>query len=164
MHEKERGRKTSNSSNCSEGLVRGNSSLHCSHPTFPYLLRFPAFSPSLLHRRPRDRTAATSPGSGLWAAEPQTPGGGSAACGRPSRGGAGRGWKRSQSAGEAKAGPRLASPVASNLRCPSWSFEPLHPLVALSLLQPPGPKRWPGRTGVRRKKTHVPPLFTQHKV
>lgn len=77
---------------------------------------------------------------------------------RKGRGGAGRGWKRSQSADEAMAGPRLAGPAASNLRCPSRSFEPLHPLVALSLLQPPGPKRRPGpRTGVRRKKTQVPP-------
>lgn len=156
MDEKERGRETPNSSNCSEGLERWSSGLHSSCPTFPSLLRFPAYFPSLLLRpRSRARRPPWARDSGLGA---PNPGRRERSLDTPRKGrGEGRGRKRSQSAGEAMAGPRLAGPAASNLRCPSWSFEPLHPLVALSLLQPRGPRRWPGRTGVRRKTTQVPP-------
>lgn len=157
MDEKERGRKTPNSSNGSEGLERRDSGLHSRDPTFPDLLRFPAYFPSLL-QRPRGRTAATPPGLGLRPRSSKPGAEGAQLGDAPPRAGRRRGWKRSQSAGEAMAGPRLAGPAASNLRCPSrLSFEPLHPLVALSLLQARGPPRWPGRTGVRRKKTQVPP-------
>lgn len=156
MDGKEKGRKTRTSSKCSEGLERWNSGLHSGHPTFPYLLRLSVCFPSPVHRPP-GRTAATFPRPGTRAAGSEAPGGERAARRRPAKGGAGRGRRGGQSAGEAVGGPRLVGPAASNLLGLPWSFEPLHPLAAHSLLKPPGPKRWPGRAGVRRKKPQVPP-------
>lgn len=84
---------------------------------------------------------------------PAAPGGGSAVPRRPARGGAGAGPRRGQSAGEAAAGPRLAGPAGSNLLGLPWSFEPLHPLAALRLLQPPPEKAAGASRGQARKET-----------
>lgn len=63
----------------------------------------------------------------------------------PRRGGGahGVGPGKGQSASEAAAAPRLAGPKGSNLPGLSRCFEPLHPLAALRLLQPPSPKTQP---------------------
>lgn len=140
---------------------------------FPYsppgaLLWLPAFFPSplLLLRPPTPAAGQDSsnlPGApqpaGLaesgWAA----PGGGSWALRRSEEGAGqyGAGPRRGQSAREAAAGRRLAGPAGSNLPGLSLCFEPLHPLAALWLLQPPGPKTRPGCARVRREeKTQVP--------
>lgn len=132
----------------------------------PYSLWLPAFFPgrgtSALHlppSPPAGRTASTFPGLARpgSARQPRAEG---ARLQKPRReGGArGAGTGRGQSAGEAVAGPRLAGPAGSNLPGLAWSFEPLHPLAAPGLLQPPVPKTRPGRAGVRREgKTQVPP-------
>ena len=68
------------------------------------------------------------------------------------RGGApGAGPRRGQSAREAAARPRLDSPAGCNLLGRSRCFEPLHPLAALRLLQPSGPRKRPGCTRVGRE-------------
>lgn len=112
-------------------------------PNFSLLNPAPGVSPQPPPptTRPRSRTAETlprprSPG-GLARQGPAAAGGGRAAPRRPSGAWLGRGLRRGQSAGEAVAGPRLAGPGGSNLRGLAWSFEPLHPLAARKLLQPP---------------------------
>lgn len=132
----------------------------------PYLLWLPAFFPSRatspLHlppSPPAGRTAATFPGLARPGPAPQPQAEG-VRLQKPRRGGGARGAGpgRGQSAGEAVAGPRLVGPAGSNLPGLFWSFEPLHPLAAPRLLQPPVPKTRPGRAGVRREeKTQVPP-------
>lgn len=68
------------------------------------------------------------------------------------RGGApGAGPGRGQSAREAAARPRLAGPRGCNLPGGSPCFEPLHPLAALRLLQPSGPRTRPGCARVGRE-------------
>lgn len=76
------------------------------------------------------------------------------------RGGApGAGPESGQSAREAAARPRLAGPAGCNLPGGSRCFEPLHPLAALRLLQPSGPKkRSPGVLASGGKRSlKVPP-------
>lgn len=99
--------------------------------------------------------------AGLAGSDPAARSRGSGSQRRPREGGGAHGaWPgRGQSAREAAAGPRLVGPAGSNLPGLSRCFEPLHPLAALRLLQPPGPRTRPGCASDRREaKTQVPPV------
>lgn len=175
MDEKERGREALSPPAQRERVGRKRSGLHSGYPTFSLL---PAQGPTYSRSRRFAPAPSSDPHPGRRAGQRRPPPGPAERGTRrvrprspelrervsetAPRGGAGAhgAWPgRGQSAREAAAGPRLVGPAGSNLPGLSRCFEPLHPLAALRLLQPPGPRTRPGcASDWREAKTQVPPV------
>ena len=124
MDKKERGRKTRTSSNCSavSWMELGSS---CQLPNFSLLTPAPGVYPQSHTLNPSPiagQDAATFPGPGPLAAEPEAPGGGSPAQSRLANGGAGAGQQKEPISGRGCGRAGIGGP---------WGLQPQRPVPVL---------------------------------